>query len=184
MIILASNSPRRKELLTRENIEFIIETSNNKEIFDKDMTLEDALLNVALQKASPIYEKHQDEIVIGADTIVVINQEILGKPKNHDDAVRMLQLLSGKTHEVMTGVVILNKTNPIKFVEKTQVTFKELTIDEIEYYITHENVYDKAGSYAIQDGAKAFVTKVLGDYDNIIGLPVTKVVKYLKELTK
>lgn len=179
MIVLASKSPRRKELLEREHVEFIIDAVDTKETFDKTKSLEDALMDVATQKAMPLLAKHPNDIILGADTIVVINNEVLGKPKNYDDAVRMLTLLSGKTHYVMTGVCIIKNGIVKTFYEKTYVTFKELSFDEMNTYITTENVYDKAGSYAIQEGAGKFVTKVEGDYDNIMGLPVKRVVKEL-----
>ena len=180
MIILASNSPRRKELLQREKIDFIVEVAETNEVFDPQKKLDEALLEVAYNKAKPVFLKHSNDTVIAADTIVYCDNVILGKPKNLIDAKRMLLFLSNKTHQVLTGVVILNKKQTIKWVEKTNVTFKKLTDLEIETYINNFNVLDKAGSYAIQEGASIFVKDIKGDYDNIVGLPVKKVVEILK----
>ncbi len=180
MIILASTSPRRKDLLEREHIDFIIDTIPTDEVFDTNLSVEDALMQVAYTKAKPVFDKHNKDIIIGADTIVYCDHQILGKPKDLDDAKRMLLFLSNKTHQVLTGVVILKKDQTIKWVEKTDVTFKKLTLEEIETYIYHNNVLDKAGSYAIQEGASPFIKSISGDYDNIVGLPVKKVNEYLK----
>ncbi len=181
MLILASKSLRRKELLESKNIDFLIKTKETDEIFNKDLTIEEAILDIAYQKVMPIFLENPNDIVIGADTIVVCGNEILGKPKDYNDAYRMLKMLSGSIHYVMTGVIIKSKDKEIKFTEKTYVYFKELKDQEIINYIETENVYDKAGSYAIQEGAGSFVLKTEGDYDNIVGLPVNKVVEYLKE---
>lgn len=179
MIVLASKSPRRKELLERENVDFIVDAVDTDEVFDNTISLENAIMGVATQKAMPLLEKHPNDTIIGADTIVVIDNVVLGKPKDYDDAIRMLSMLSGKTHYVMTGVCIIKNGYVKTFYEKTYVTFKDLTLDEMNSYIFTDNVYDKAGSYAIQEGAGKFVTNVDGDYDNIMGLPVKEVVKYL-----
>ena len=180
MIILASKSPRRKALLEREHINFIIETVETEESFDSTLTVEDALLNVAYQKGKPVFDKHQKDTVISADTIVYCDNKILGKPRDLTEAKEMLLFLSNKTHQVMTGVVIFKEKETIKWVEKTDVTFKELSVEEIEEYIYHNNVLDKAGSYAIQEGAANLIQSTNGDYDNIVGLPVKKVIEYLK----
>lgn len=181
MIILASKSPRRKELLEQYNINFIIDTVDTNEVFDETKKLEDALIDVAYQKMLPVFLKHQKETVISADTIVVCENEILGKPQDINDAKRMLFTLSNKSHYVMTGVVIKNKDLEIKFVDKTKVTFKLLTEDEIMEYILTENVFDKAGSYAIQEGASKFVLNVEGSINNVIGLPIERLIEELKK---
>ena len=181
MIILASKSPRRKELLEKNNIDFIIDTVETEEVFDKNIPIEDGLVNVAYQKALPVFKKYPNDIIIGADTIVVCNNQILGKPKDLNNAIEMLKLLSDKTHYVMTGVIIKTNKKEVKFVEKTKVTFKKLTHEEIINYITTENVYDKAGSYAIQEGASKFVINVEGSMNNVIGLPVERLIEELKK---
>ena len=182
MLILASKSPRRKELLSKANIEFIIKTKDVDEIFNESLTIEEALVDVAYQKVLPVYKENPNDTVIGADTIVVCDNIILGKPKDYNDASYMLNLLSNKFHYVMTAVIIKNKEKEIKFVEKTKVYFKKLSQQEIDNYIENENVYDKAGSYAIQEGASRFVTKVEGDYNNVVGLPLDKVIEELNKI--
>lgn len=181
MLILASKSPRRKELLEQAHINFCIKTKEVEELFNKHLLIEDALIDIAYQKVMPVYLENQFDTVIGADTIVVCDNQILGKPKDYNDASYMLNLLSDKFHYVMTAVIIKNNEKEIRFVEKTKVYFKKLTQDEIDYYIEHDNVYDKAGSYAIQEGASKFVTKIEGDYNNVVGLPLDRVIKELKK---
>lgn len=179
MLILASKSPRRNELLQSAGFEFEIKTVDSAEVFDMSKGLQEALLDVAYQKGFSVFKNNPNDTVISADTIVVCNNEVLGKPKDYNDAVRMLSMLSNKTHQVYTGVVIFNKYKTISFVEKTDVYFKEITLAEIEEYISLENVFDKAGAYAIQGYARNFITKYVGDYENVIGLPIKKVTKEL-----
>lgn len=179
MLILASKSPRRKELLEKANIEFIIDTVETEEIFNHDLSIEDALIDIARQKALPVFNKHQEDIVLGADTIVVCDNQILGKPKNIANAKEMLRSLSNKAHYVMTGVVIKSKAKEISFVVKTKVYFKNLTESDIEILTTKENVLDKAGAYAIQGEAGNYITKIEGNYNNVVGLPIEEVIKYL-----
>lgn len=181
MLILASKSPRRKELLEKANIEFTIKTKEVEEVFDKNLSIEDALIDVAFQKVLPVYMENTNDIIIGADTIVVCDNQILGKPKDYNEASYMLNLLSNKFHYVMTAVIIKDSYKEIKFVEKTKVFFKKLTQEEIDYYIANDNVYDKAGSYAIQEGASKFITSIEGDYNNVVGLPLDRVIKELKQ---
>lgn len=179
MLILASKSPRRKEFLEKANLDFIIDTVDTKEVFNESLKIEDALIDIARQKALPVFQKHPTDTILGADTIVVCDNKILGKPKNIEHAKEMLRLLSNKAHYVMTGVVIKSKDNEITFVEKTKVYFKTLTESDIELLTTKENVLDKAGSYAIQGFAGNYIEKIEGDYDNVVGLPITKVLKYI-----
>lgn len=179
MLILASKSPRRKEFLEKANLDFIIDTVDTKEVFNESLKIEDALIDIARQKALPVFQKHPTDTILGADTIVVCDNKILGKPKNIEHAKEMLRLLSNKAHDVMTGVVIKSKDNEITFVEKTKVYFKTLTESDIELLTTKENVLDKAGSYAIQGFAGNYIEKIEGDYDNVVGLPITKVLKYI-----
>ena len=148
-IILASQSPRRQEILKNAGIEYNTIPSKVEEHFNHNISITDAVMDLAYQKASWVASNIEEEsIVIGADTIVVVNNEVLGKPKNHDDAVRMLSMLENNVHEVLTGVSIIKGTKVINFYEKTLVYFKPMTLDDIEKYIIEENVYDKAGSYA------------------------------------
>ena len=179
MLVLASKSPRRKEFLEKANLEFIIDTVETEEVFNNELSIEDALIDIARQKVIPVFNKHQNDIVLGADTIVVCENQILGKPKNIEHAKDMLRLLSNKAHYVMTSVIIKSIDKEISFVEKTKVYFKQLTESDIEVLTTKENVLDKAGSYAIQGVAGNYIEKIEGDYDNVVGLPITKVLKYI-----
>lgn len=179
MLILASKSPRRKEFLEKANLEFIIDTVETEEVFNNELSIEDALIDIARQKVMPVFNKHQNDTVLGADTIVVCNNQILGKPKNIEHAKEMLRLLSNKKHYVMTGVIIKSIHKEISFVEKTKVYFKKLTESDIEILTTKENVLDKAGSYAIQGVAGNYIEKIEGDFDNVVGLPIAKVLKYI-----
>jgi septum formation protein len=180
MLILASKSPRRKEFLEKANLEFIIDTVETEETFNHDLSIEDALIDIARQKVLPVFSKHPNDTILGADTIVVCDNQILGKPKDLNHAKQMLKLLSGKVHFVMTAVVIKTKEKETSFVEKTNVYFKKLTEEDIDILITKENVLDKAGSYAIQGVAGSYIEKIEGDYDNVVGLPIKRVLKYIK----
>lgn len=182
MLLLASKSPRRKELLETAGFEFIIKTEESDEVFDLSKSLKDALIDVAYQKGINVFKNNPNDVVISADTIVVCDNELLGKPKDYNDAVRMLSKLSNKCHQVLTGVVIFSKDEIISFVETTDVYFKEILLEDIEYYISIENVYDKAGAYAIQGYARNFIERFVGDYENVIGLPITRVTYELNKL--
>ncbi len=182
-IILASASPRRQELLTKAGIIFDIIPSQVEEIFNKEVSVEEAVMDLAHQKAKWVKDKEKTKaLVIGSDTIVVINNEVLGKPKDHDDAVRMLSLLENNVHEVITGVSLIKEEKTINFYEKTLVYFKPMTKENIEQYIKEENVYDKAGSYAIQGEAMKYIDHIEGDYYNVIGLPIDRLLKELKNI--
>ena len=180
MLILASKSPRRKEFLEKACLDFIIDTVDTEEIFNYSLSIEDALIDIARQKVMPVFKKHPNDTILGADTIVVCDNQILGKPKDINHAKEMLKLLSNKYHFVMTGVIIKTKEKEISFVEKTKVYFKALKEEDIEILITKENVLDKAGSYAIQGVAGNYIEKIEGDYDNVVGLPIKKVLHYLQ----
>ena len=136
MLILASKSPRRKEFLEKANLEFIIDTVETEEVFKNELTIEEALIDIARQKVMPVYEKHPNDTILGADTIVVCENQILGKPRNIEHAKDMLRLLSNKAHYVMTGVIIKTIDKEITFVEKTKVYFKQLTESDIEILTT------------------------------------------------
>lgn len=178
-IILASNSPRRKELLTRERVEFKVIPSNYNEIENFGLTPEKYVEFLAFNKAKSVFDLHGG-IVIGADTVVVLNGKILGKPKNKKDAVLMLKELSNSTHEVITGYSIISREKTIKGYEITKVTFKHLSDKQIIDYVNTGSPLDKAGAYGIQDG-DFLVKDIAGDYDNVVGLPVLKIKKLLAE---
>ncbi|WP_096189535.1 Maf family protein [Evansella halocellulosilytica] len=179
--ILASQSPRRKQLLEQVQLPFSIEKSQIEEKFDPKLSPEELVVSLALQKATDVFSRHQDRIVLGADTVVTIDGNVLGKPTDNIDAKKMLQQLSGKKHEVMTGVAIISKEKHLTFYEKTAVYFFELSESDIDAYIASGEPFDKAGSYGIQGLGAALVEKIEGDYFSVVGLPVARVVRAFKE---
>lgn len=185
-IILASASPRRKELLSRFGIEFEVYPASIQEDEISADTPEENVIKIAFEKAEKIAKLHPDDIVIGADTIVVYQDKILGKPANEKDAVKMLRFLSGKTHYVLTGLVIINKSENIILTdyEKTYVTMRELNLEEIKDYANSKEPLDKAGAYAIQGKAKDFIIDIKGCFYNVVGLPMDKLIGMLKKFTK
>lgn len=182
-IVLASNSPRRKEMFERFNINPIIMGSDIIEKINIGETKEQIAMSLALSKALSIFSKFEDEIIIGADTIVVYNNLILGKPKDEEDAFKMLSMLSGKTHEVITGFALLKAGTNIKIVdfEKTLVKFKHLDADTIYKYINTMEPMDKAGAYGIQGLGAILVEKIDGCYLNVVGLPLSKIDSLFKK---
>jgi septum formation protein len=181
-IILASKSPRRTEILSMMNIDHLVIPSKEKEVIDPTLTPTEVVMSLAYQKAKSIAVNHPNDLVIGADTIVVINNEILGKPKDYNDAVRMLSLLENNTHQVITGVSIIKGNYIDTFYVVSNVTFKPMTKEDIDNYISLENVYDKAGSYAIQGEHATFIDHIEGDYYNIVGLPKDELQKHLDKV--
>ena len=181
-LILASQSPRRKELMEDVGLVFECIPSNAEEIFPADQTIEDAIEDVAFQKANDIFLKHPDAIVIGCDTMVVDGNQKLGKPKSKEDAYHMLTSLSGKTHRVISGVAILSKDKKITFHDITYVTFYDIEDDLLETYLNSDEPYDKAGAYGIQGKGRLFVKEIKGDYFNVVGLPISRVYRALKEV--
>ncbi len=177
-IILASKSPRRRELLENIGVKFGVAVSDTDEAaVSKELDPGLYVRELSLLKATAV-AKHcgKHAFVIGADTVVVHNGEILGKPKDRADAYAMLTRLSGDVHHVYTGISVVNTDDmqAVSEYEKTAVVFRKLTKREIEYYIDNYNVLDKAGSYAIQEYAGAFVSRIEGDYFNIVGLPLCR----------
>ncbi len=179
-IILASSSPRRRELLKREGIDFIIDASSIDEIMDQSLPISKRMIQLAADKAYPIHQKYPNDIVIGADTIVYFNEQIIGKAKDEEAARKILLMLSGKQHTVYTGVAIYFGKELYTFVEKTIVCFKDIS-SLIDDYIASGQWQGKAGAYGIQGSADCFVDYIIGDKDNVIGLPVKKVKEILKE---
>lgn len=180
-ILLASESPRRRELMNITGIPFSCAYARITEQLDSDLPIQEAVMKLAMEKAENVFASHENEFIVGADTIVLIDGEILGKPKDEDDAKRMLKMLSGKTHEVITGVAILSKTVRESFYERTKVTFIELSDEDIDTYIKSKEHHDKAGSYAIQGKGMLFVKKIDGDYSNVVGLPMSHLMQELKK---
>ena len=180
MIILASKSPRRHELMKYITEDFIIKSADTDETLPKGISPEDAVLRLSAIKAEPF--RSENDIVIGADTVVALGKKILGKPKNDEDARRMLRSLSGKTHSVYTGVTIIRSQNSVSFAVQTKVTFYELTDKDIDAYIKTGEHRDKAGSYGIQGYGSLFVKEIKGDYFNVVGLPIGRLNKELKKI--
>ena len=178
-IILASASPRRKELLTTAGVEFEVLVSEADETIPEGTAPRDAAMMTAEKKALAVAE-NRDGIVIGADTIVVIDDKILGKPKDEADAFGMLRLLSGREHEVITGVCITDGEKTEKFAQVSKVRFYDLTDDEITAYVATKEPMDKAGAYGIQGKGCVLVESIEGDYFNIVGLPVAATVRALR----
>ena len=179
-LILASQSPRRKELLGLFHIPFTVRVADIDETMAPDKTAADAVAEVSLLKARAI-DRSAGDVVIAADTIVVCQGKILGKPHSEAEAVRMLELLSGRDHQVMTGVTVLTEEKSCTFTEITDIHFRELSLREIEAYVATGEPMDKAGAYGIQGGAALFAEKMVGDYYNVMGLPVCRLWKALRQ---
>lgn len=176
MIILASGSPRRHELLKKLCDDFKIEVSDAEEV-QSDLSPKNLAVENATLKARSIAAKHPDDVVIGADTIVVLNGKIFGKPENSRGAEEMLAELSGKRHEVITGLAICAGGKIFTAAEVTEVFFGEMTAAEIRDYVATGEPLDKSGSYALQGGATKFIEKIHGDWSNVVGLPVYRLKK-------
>ena len=183
-IILASASPRRKELLSRITNDFIIVPSDADEIYPSTLNAMDVSLYLSNIKANDIHNKYPNDIVIGSDTTVIINNTVLGKPKDKDEAKQMLSTLSNNIHYVVSGVTIYNKDEIHQINSISKVFFKDLTNEEIEEYLTHDEYKDKAGSYAIQGLASKFIDHIEGDYDTIVGFPTNEVKLVLDKIIK
>lgn len=185
-IILASGSPRRRELLSQIGIEYDVVLSSISE--ETEETRPDLMvMDLSVKKASEVASRAEPgRVVLGADTVVAVDGKIMGKPASEEDAFRMLKSLSGREHSVYTGVTLIKRTfekdEIITFAEKTDVYVKEMSDAEIRSYIESGEPMDKAGAYGIQGRFAAFVEKINGDYNNIVGLPVSKVYDRLKEL--
>lgn len=182
-IVLASASPRRKQLLESLGIDFDVIVSDVDETITDHSNPKIIVKELACKKAKSILEKVNDPaIIIAADTIVVGNS-ILGKPESEEDAIRMLQSLSGKVHSVMTGMALIDNVNNLKIshCEVTKVFFRNLTMEDINGYIDTGEYADKAGAYAIQGKAALFVKKIEGDYNNVVGLPIYKLGELLRK---
>lgn len=183
-IILASSSPRRKELMMKMGYDFKVISKDIDENFDAKMSVYENVKAVAVKKACAIENENPDALIIGCDTIVVLDGIVFGKPKSKDDAFDMLRKLSGKTHEVMSGVAIIYKNDVINFAVVSEVTFKNLSNDDIINYIKTGECFDKAGSYAIQGIGGTLIENYSGELDNIIGLPTEEIKDVLDGILK
>lgn len=173
-VVLASKSPRRQELLKYITDEFEVIPSGYEENVPDGLDAENVPEFLAVKKALDVAHDHPDELVIGCDTVVICDGVILGKPKDKCDAFKMLCTLSGRTHQVISGVCLCFNGKTMSFSQTTQVSFYNLREEDIIKYIDSENVLDKAGSYGIQDGAALFVESISGDYYNVVGFPIAK----------
>ncbi|MGB7599923.1 MAG: Maf family protein [Candidatus Sulfotelmatobacter sp.] len=182
MIILASASPRRQELLRNAGVRFEVQPADINETPLSGESPRDCTERLAREKAITVSRKRPGDYVLGADTIVVIDEAILGKPRDAADAARMLRLLSGRTHEVITGVCVVSPVagDSEQASETTRVTMREISDDEIRDYIATGEPMDKAGAYAIQGIASRWIPRIEGDYSNVVGLPVALVYRILK----
>jgi len=188
--ILASQSPRRKTLLEWAEIPFEIIVSHIDETYPASLAIEEVPVYIAKNKAFAVKEmilstksNLVNQCIIAADTLVVLGQTIIGKPNNKQEAIESLLALSGQTHKVITGVVLLHQGQEISFSETTLVEFHALTPEQIEFYVEKYKPYDKAGGYAIQEWIGVVgIKKITGDFYNVMGLPVSKLVQTIKQL--
>ena len=181
-LILASESPRRRELLTQAGIQFTVKSAHAEEISEGDP--EEVTIRNATAKASAVQKLYPESPVIGADTIVYLNGHIFGKPKDTEDARRMLEALSGQWHQVYTGVAVADGAGRIYTAcTMTDVHFIQMTDDEIDAYIATGEPFGKAGAYAIQGRAGSFIDRIEGSYSNVIGLPLTTVRELLHNIS-
>jgi len=184
-IVLASQSPRRKQLLEWAEVPFDVVIKETDELYPSDLPAADVPVYIARNKALAVKDElSHDRIILAADTVVVLNDRIIGKPKNRDNAIDILWSLSGQKHLVITGVVILSGDKEIAFADITEVWFHELTMDQVVFYIDKYKPFDKAGAYAIQEWIGVIGIKaVTGDFYNVMGLPVSRVVKTLAAIS-
>jgi len=180
-IILASQSPRRKQLLEWAEVPFTVIVKETAETYPDTLAITDVPVHIARQKALVIQQDHPHKTILAADTVVVLGNDIIGKPKDRQHAIDILTALAGQQHEVITGVVILDGNNEVAFADTTEVTFHSLTQEEIAFYVDKYKPYDKAGAYAIQEWIGVVGIKAIkGDFYNVMGLPVSRVVQALK----
>ena len=186
--ILASQSPRRKQLLEWAEIPFEIIVSDADESYPSGLMMDEVAIFIAKNKALAVLallnkKNNDNHIIIAADTIVVLNDEVIGKPTDREDAITILKKLSGQKHKVITGVVILSGEKEIAFADATEVEFHTLTEEKIEFYVDKYKPYDKAGAYAIQEWIGVIgIKSIKGDFYNVMGLPVSRLVQELQKL--
>lgn len=182
-IILASASPRRKEILGNTNAKFTVIKSEIDEVILDHEHPKQVVMRLAFEKCIDIASKHKEDLVIGADTVVVLDDVILGKPKDEEDAYNMLKRLSGKTHQVITGISLINLDANKKIIDYvvSNVKFKDLSEEDIKDYIHTKESLDKAGAYGIQGYGALLVEEIQGDYFNIVGLPISRLSDMLRK---
>ena len=185
-LVLASLSPRRRELLSRLPYPFEVYSMPVTEFSDGELPAEELPLRNAENKARAVAERFPEALVVGADTVIILDRRIIGKPRDAEEAFRTLSELSGRTHEVVTGVALLRRCDGVRKVwsESSSVTFKALDPDTIREYMRRVNVLDKAGSYALQEHGDMIVAQVSGDPDNVVGLPLARLAAELEKLRR
>ena len=183
-IILASASPRRSELMTLAGFRFDVICADIDEIVPEKALPQEVVMSLALQKAQAVAKDHRKSAVVGSDTVVALDGKILGKPRSEKEAVEMLRSLSGRIHKVFTGVAIVCGEKVTSFFEETEVEFYTLTDQEILDYVATGEPMDKAGAYGIQGRGAVLVKRINGDYFNVMGLPISKVYRELKDCVK
>ncbi len=181
-LVLASASPRRKELLAQAGYEFEVQAAAIDETRQVDEEPTTYVRRLALEKAQAIAHSSPDATVIGADTTVVLRGQVMNKPADRMDAERMLRHLSGQTHQVHTGIAVVRASKAVSHVETTSVTFREIAEEELERYIASGDPLDKAGAYGIQGYAARWIPRIEGDYFNVVGLPVAALVTLLNDI--
>ncbi|MEW8978456.1 MAG: Maf family protein [Symbiobacterium sp.] len=181
LIVLASSSPRRQELLRQVGIPFVVDVPAVDEHISEPLPPGQFVEQLALRKARAVAPRHPGELVLAADTIVVLEGEVLGKPADRAEAVRMLERLSGRSHQVFTGVAVVKGGRELVAHEETVVRFAPLTREQIEWYVATGEPMDKAGAYGIQGRAAALITAISGDYYNVVGLPLYRTVQMLSQ---
>ncbi|MBP2019153.1 septum formation protein [Symbiobacterium terraclitae] len=180
-IVLASTSPRRQELLRQVGIPFVIDAPDVDEHVLEPLPPGRLVEQLALRKARAVARRRPGSIVLGADTIVVVDGEVLGKPADRADAVAMLERLSGRSHQVLTGVAVVRDGRELVAHEETVVRFASLTREQVEWYVATGEPMDKAGAYGIQGRAAALISGISGDYYNVVGLPLYRTVQMLSQ---
>ncbi|MDD6702952.1 MAG: Maf family protein [Clostridiaceae bacterium] len=183
-IILASASPRRSELMTLAGFRFDVICADIDEIVPEKALPQEVVMSLALQKAQAVAKDHRKSAVVGSDTVVALDGKILGKPRSEKEAAEMLRSLSGRIHKVFTGVAIICGEKVTSFFEETEVEFYPLTDQEILDYVATGEPMDKAGAYGIQGRGAVLVKRINGDYFNVMGLPISKVYRELKDCVK
>ncbi|MBO4951191.1 MAG: septum formation inhibitor Maf [Clostridia bacterium] len=183
-IILASKSPRRKEILETMGVDFVIDVADADESVGSELSPVEAVCEISKRKADAVFKRHECEdcIIISADTVVVIDGKIIGKPKDENDAFSIIKSLSGRTHEVYTGFTVCGNGKAKTDFEVTKVHFKELCDDDIRRYVATGEPMDKAGAYGIQQKGNLFVEYIHGDYYNVVGFPISKICVTILEL--
>src|SRR4051812_12282216 len=182
MLVLASSSPRRRALLASAGIEFRADPADVDESRIPGEAALEYARRLALAKAQVVASRHDGQTILGADTIVVVEGEVLGKPVDAGDAQRMLRSLSGRVHEVITAIALVRGHRVVQHEETTRVVFNDLGDDEIAAYVAHDEPMDKAGAYAIQGWASRWIGRIEGDYSNVVGLPIAALWKLLQEI--